>query len=67
MSVEKMSIKQVADVIRSEGLGYSVQNYIDPESIEDETLSRLWGQAEEVLGAIEGFMVAALGEDWGDV
>jgi len=46
----------VADIVGREGLGYSIQNYLDSSSIEDQYLSVRWQQAKKLLNEIETYI-----------
>lgn len=50
---EKLSIKQVAEVVEMEGLGYAVTDYLGSGSIEDESLAKAWKEAKTALRKIE--------------
>ena len=47
------SVEEVAEIIEAEGIGYAVQEYLNPNSIEDEKLAKLWKQAQDILKEIE--------------
>lgn len=51
--MKSMTIDQIAEYVLIEGLGYSVENGISHESIEDGNLSGLWKQAEDILQKIQ--------------
>lgn len=50
--MKKYTLQEVADIVDTEGLGYAITDYTGSDSIEDEELSKLWKEAEEVLGKI---------------
>jgi len=52
MSNKKYSITEVANIVGCEGLGYAIEFYLGADAIEDNELSRLWQQADELLGKI---------------
>lgn len=41
--------KELRDIIENEGFSYAVQDYLDPDSIEDGTTKKLWADAKEAL------------------
>lgn len=53
MSDEKYSIRQVAEIVHSEGLDYAIQHYLSADSIADLRLAGLWVTAKNALDAIE--------------
>jgi hypothetical protein len=51
--MKKMKLKEVAEVVNNEGLGYAVQHYLDSAQIEDPELAKQWGKARAALDIIE--------------
>ena len=47
--MSKMTDKDLRDVIENEGFGYAVQDYLDPDQIEDKATKELWLDAKEAL------------------
>lgn len=45
--------EEVADIIMNEGIGYAVMDYLNPDSIEDEELRRMFIIAYSALNEIE--------------
>lgn len=62
MSVKKYSIKQIAEIVNNEGLGYAVQNYLGADEIKDKALATEWKKAKDSLDIIEGMLRDYL--DW---
>ncbi len=50
---EKYSNKEIATIVRVEGLGYAIQDYLNPKSIEDNELAHLWKIAKDAMNEIE--------------
>ena len=44
---------ELRDIVENEGLGYAVQDYVNPEFIEDQDLREKWEQAKNLLDEIE--------------
>ena len=51
--MRKYSIKEVAEIVENEGLGYAITSYLSHEAIEDDKLAGLWKQAGDVLTQID--------------
>lgn len=51
--MNKLTIKEVAQRVENEGLGYTIQNYMSGKHIEDEKLSKLWDECQELMDKIE--------------
>ncbi|ATF13531.1 hypothetical protein A616_16575 [Brevibacillus brevis X23] len=50
--MKKYSIKQVAEIVDSEGLGYAIQSYLNHENVEDEELAAMWKECGELMARI---------------
>ena len=48
----QFTLEEVAGIVKGEGLGYAVTDYLSPERIANSDLRALWEQAAEVLGKI---------------
>jgi len=48
-----MDIREVADIVDSEGLGYAIVDYMNGDEIEDQELRDLWKQASPILARIQ--------------
>lgn len=48
--------EEIADVVESEGLGYAVQYYLNPELIEDDELKQKWQDAKDALDALTEYL-----------
>lgn len=55
---DKMSLKEVAEVIEMEGLGYAVMEYMDADSIKDKHLADLWEEARVAMKNIDNYLVS---------
>lgn len=51
--MKSMEKKEIAEVIASEGLGYSVEHIIEAKHIEDEKLAKAWQEAQNQLQTIQ--------------
>lgn len=54
--MSKRTIQEISQIVDSEGLGYSIQYYLDYSQIEDPLLSDKWKQAKELLREIEDIL-----------
>ena len=59
---DKKSLKEVASVVISEGLGYAVAEYMSGDSIEDPKLAEIWDRAGDALHEIEAYLGDLLDE-----
>lgn len=50
------TIEQVKEIVESEGLGYTVLEYMSSESIEDEILAEKWEKAARALQNVSDFL-----------
>lgn len=53
---EKYSVKDVAYIVDSEGLGYAIMHYLSADRIEDPKLRRMWEEAGVLLTKIEAYL-----------
>jgi len=51
--MRKKSLKEVAEVVDCEGIGYAITSYMGSEEIEDPVLADKWAEAEAILEEIE--------------
>ena len=51
-----MNIKEVAEIVENEGLGYAVQHYMSSDDIENKALKSLWDIASAALKAIDNML-----------
>lgn len=58
MAKSKLSVKEVAGIIESEGLGYAVKGYLSGDSIDDPVLALIWKTAALAMDAIEQYIEA---------
>ena len=49
----RYSAEDLARIVESEGLGYAIQGYVNPEQIEDPILRAVWTNAQEAMEEIE--------------
>ena len=49
---EKMSIREVADLVENEGIGYAIECYLGADEIEDENLRDKWRRVGVLIGEI---------------
>lgn len=56
------TIEEVKDIIIKEGVGYAVEEYLNPDSISDPGLSELWKNAQESLTKIRDYIMDELGD-----
>lgn len=56
---EKYSVKDVAYIVDSEGLGYAIMHYLSADRIEDPELRRMWGDAGVLLTKIKAYLEVA--------
>jgi len=57
-------IDEFAEVVKREGLEYTIIYYINPEGITDTKLRELVKQAARALDKIEEYLKENLGDDW---
>lgn len=50
--MNRYSIREVADLIYTEGLGYAIEGYLSADRIEDRELARHWKNAQESMREI---------------
>ena len=62
--MKNRTTEEVGNIVKSEGLGYAIQNYLGAEKIQDKELSKLWKEAELALNAVEKFLENSLGENF---
>lgn len=62
--MKNRTTEEVGNIVKSEGLGYAIQNYLGAGKIQDKELSKLWKDAELALNAVEKYLENALGEDF---
>lgn len=55
---DKMSLKEVAEVVEMEGLGYAVMDYMSGDSIADKHLADLWDDAKMMLKSIDNYLAS---------
>lgn len=63
--MKKKTIKEIGEIVFSEGLEYSVTNYLSAENIQDEELSKLWKAADLAMIAVNEYLKKELGGDYG--
>ena len=54
--MDKLSIKEIQEIVEQEGLEYTVLEYLSSERIEDETLKELWNDAVKSFELIEYYL-----------
>jgi hypothetical protein len=52
----KYSISRIADIIETEGLSYTITEYLSPTNIRDEELATMWEEARDLLIRIEEYV-----------
>lgn len=52
MGEKRYTVEQVRNIVACEGLGYAVEDYMDADQIEDETLRGHWEAARKAIAAI---------------
>jgi hypothetical protein len=52
----KVSVEDVKFIIENEGIGYAIQHYLPYGDIEDNQLSLMWKNAEQILNSIEDYV-----------
>jgi hypothetical protein len=60
----KKTILEVGEIVGTEGLGYAIEDYLSPNNIEDDELSRLWREANNSLFAVKTYLENKLGEEF---
>lgn len=60
---EKYTVSDVANIVESEGLDYTILDYLSPSDIEDKQLKELFIKAREVLREIQTVLDTATIED----
>lgn len=63
--MKKYTIKQVAQIVESEGLDYAIQHYMGSDRIADADLAAAWDHASEALAAVEEIL-AGVADDQED-
>lgn len=51
--MEKYTNKQIAEIVETEGLEYTITSYLSIEKIEDEEMKKMFQEAAEILKKIE--------------
>ena len=52
----RLSIREVADIVEEEGLGYAIMDYLSVARIADEKLTAMWYDAGVLLAAIDKYI-----------
>lgn len=50
---KKKTIEDLYDIVQNEGLGYAVADYVNPDTIEDDEMRKLWKEADEALKKVQ--------------
>lgn len=58
-----MKNTEIADIVECEGLGYTIMDYLNSDSIEDEDLKEKWIAAERLLQSIQNILDKAYETD----
>lgn len=53
---DNLKTRDVRRIIEADGIGYAVQDYINPNSVADEELARLIKTAKSALDAIDSYL-----------
>jgi hypothetical protein len=59
MGSDKKTLKEVAKIVDSEGLGYAIEDYMDADRIEDPKLRAEWRRAKQSIDKIREMLQAA--------
>lgn len=59
-----MTLREVADYVEDEGLGYAIEDGISPEDIEDVHLRIKWREADDAIKAIREMLPDTDGDDY---
>lgn len=57
MSEEKLSIRDIRDIIEMDGLGYAIQDYLSHTEIADDKLAKMWKRCNLLLNEIEEYVL----------
>ena len=52
----KHTKEQIANIIQNEGIGYTIQDYVSGEHIEDKVLAEMWKDAKDLLDRISEYI-----------
>lgn len=65
MTEEKLkNIGEVGEIVKAEGLEYSIMDYLSPHKIEDVVLRDLWKKAREAFENVDKYLGDILGENY---
>ena len=52
----KLSMEEIKEAVRYEGVGYAILHYIQPEQIPDSTLRAMWKTCKAQMSEIVGYL-----------
>ncbi|WP_425203736.1 hypothetical protein [Priestia megaterium] len=61
MTRKKKTIEDLYYIVENEGLGYAVADYVNPDTIEDDEMKKLWEEAEAALSKVQKVL-----DKWGE-
>jgi hypothetical protein len=53
---DKLTIREIRDIIETEGLGEAIQNYLSAVEILDDNLAKKWRKCAQLLDEIEEYV-----------
>lgn len=56
MSKRKLSTSELAAIVESEGLGFTIENEVNATRIKDEDLADMWSRAKELIDEIQAYI-----------
>jgi len=56
MSDVKLTVREIRDVIESEGIGYAIKEYLHSSEISDDKLAKMWKKCADLLNQIEEYV-----------
>jgi hypothetical protein len=56
MAKKNKTIEDLYYIVENEGLGYAVADYVNPDTIEDNEMRKLWKEADEALKKVQNVL-----------
>ncbi|TPF18053.1 hypothetical protein [Priestia megaterium] len=53
MAIKKKTIEDLYYIVENEGLGYAVADYVNPDTIENDEMRKIWIEADEALKKVQ--------------
>lgn len=56
MSDVKLTVREIRDIVESEGLGYAIKEYLHTTEIADDKLAKMWKKCADLMNQIEEYI-----------